>query len=128
MRELRSSDLRHARELRRADAELQKAILVAMNTAVTKAESASEKRADASNEIRSAMMDQQRLLMPRLEADAEGRSRDDKLAELRQGYLASRDTMSGARVGWGLALVAASLLTSVIAVAFTMSGGCGARP
>ncbi len=54
--------------------------------AITKAETATEKRFDSVNEFRSAMSDQSRLLMPRAEADARFGSVAEKIEEMKKIY------------------------------------------
>lgn len=76
------------------------AALLASDKAVTKAETAAEKRFDAANEFRGQLADQARTFMPRQEAEA----RLANMAELLAAITAKQDRVehkgAGLKEGW----------------------------
>jgi hypothetical protein len=87
--------------------ELVQSALISAKEAVTKAESASEKRFDAVNEFRNTLSDQQRTLMPRAEAEIVFQSLRDRLETL-EGFdkiKAGEKKGAGEIIAWTLAAI-----------------------
>jgi hypothetical protein len=90
------------------------AALSAAEKAVVKAEGAAERRFDSVNEFRATLEDQQRLLIPRLEAESRMAAIDRRL-EIAERVLAegsSRRLGSQATIAYGIAAI-----SSLIAIA-----------
>lgn len=87
--------------------------LSAAKEAVSKAETAAEKRFDSVNEFRSTLKDQQLTLISRNEADIRFKSIEEKLSttELRVAQIASK--AEGANWAWGVLVGAIGLIIAV---------------
>jgi hypothetical protein len=92
------------------------AALAAAQKAVEKAEAASEKRFESVNEFRATLSDQARLLMPRLEAEAQYRTITEKIDVLTSRVNAREDRGAGMSQGW-------VILLGIVAVIGTIIGG-----
>jgi hypothetical protein len=105
----------------------------AMDTAVTKAEVATEKRFDSMNEFRGTLSDQAATLMPRAEALSRFKGYDEQISELKNdvGLLRENQSRSGgkesageqasAKSDWNVGIVIAIVL-SLIASAISAAG------
>jgi|ERR1043166_99221 hypothetical protein len=102
--------------------------LASADRAVTKAETASEKRFEAVNEFRNTLADQQRNLMPRQEitvivAAMEGKIQvikdalDGKIGIIQQTLLKLEGRRSGISEGWGWAIGIIGLIVAIISIA-----------
>lgn len=109
------------------------AALAASEKAVIKAETASEKRFENVNEFRAALSDQQRLFMPRSEAEAismaqamkfqsDVKSLHDKIEGIEKRLNTSEGRGGGMQSLWGWMIGAAALLLTAIALAFKAMG------
>lgn len=67
------------------------AAMAASEKAVLKAENAAEKRAEASNEIRAAMVDQQKNFAERAGTEMQFRAQDNRITELKEAVTARLD-------------------------------------
>ena len=114
----------HDRRYEQRFADQQQAVEAALSAAkeaVIKAETAAEKRFEGVNEFRAALGDQQRLLMPRSEADRAITALSEKLLALEKQFDGLVAERQGLRGGWGYAvgvigfvLALASLIALVI--------------
>ena len=122
-KELRKADLQHARELRKADSDLRRAVVNAINTATSKQEAQYDKRFEAGNEIKGAMHDaqvlQQRVQMPRSEAEVTSKAQDVKIGALQDANIARLSEGVGRLAGWGWA---AAVVLLALAVFFGLQG------
>jgi len=118
---------------RRVDGQIlaqKEAVAIAMNAAdraVSKAEVASEKRFESVNEFRSALSDNGRMQMPRLEAEGIFKAINDKF-EAANGALSHRIDIlaanatknegqsSGVHAGWGYAVGVVGLVSLLISL------------
>jgi hypothetical protein len=103
--------------------------LTASEKAVSKAETATEKRFDAVNEFRGTLSDQARLLIPREEVNARFSASDQKIEGLKEQFQKdigslkeTRSEVSGKEKGrdhtWAIALaIGLAVLGDIIAVA-----------
>jgi hypothetical protein len=85
--------------------------------AITKAESANDKRFDGVNEFRGQLGDQTRLLMPRLEVEEKFKGLEKSLSELTTRVNSRDDRGRGMGEIWGYivgAIGAAALLLSLV--------------
>jgi len=90
------------------------AALASAEKAVTKAEAASEKRFEASNEVRGAMDDLTRTMMPRSEAQVGLNALREKVDELQKKIVASEASQTGRASQW---VLIAGAIFLVIAIA-----------
>ena len=90
---------------------------IAQERAVSKAETAAEKRFDAVNEFRSTLADQQRTLMPRVEAELHFA----RLATVEKAVGALQSRGSGVSAGWGYAFGVAMFILAVVTVVWKVS-------
>jgi hypothetical protein len=86
--------------------------LMSAQQAVSKAETAAEKRFDAVNEFRATLADQQRTLMPRAEAELMFESINERILLLTE----SRSRQLGSIDGWGRAIAVAGALIAAYAL------------
>jgi hypothetical protein len=77
------------------------AALNATKEAVLKAEIASEKRFESVNEFHSALSDQQRTLLPRVEAEQRLAQLADRIDKLERAAVAQTGQRAGLRESWG---------------------------
>ena len=109
-----------------------RAALESAEKAITKAETATEKRFDAVNEFREQLRDQSSTFMPRVEAEQRIAQLAEKLdgieARMNSGFasLGSRlDLASGAGQGYrnltGLVFGAASFVSALVAIVYAVS-------
>ena len=89
--------------------------LNAAKEAVRKAEIAAEKRFDSVNEFRATLSDQQRTLMPRVEADLQFGALRKEIDELTRTVAARNERRSGAKDLWGYIIGALGALIGIIA-------------
>lgn len=92
-----------------------------LDKAVTKAETATEKRFESVNEFRSALNDSNRLLMPRAEAERALQTLSDKLDALTHRVNAKNDQTTGKGQSWALIIAGTSLLSTVLGMAFLIA-------
>jgi CHASE3 domain sensor protein len=94
--------------------------LAGQKEAVTKAETAAEKRFESVNEFRNTLSDQQRTLMPRAEAEVKFEVNN----KLMDAILARLDKTEGKGAGlsqsWGVLVGAVGLIGSLIAIVYTV--------
>lgn len=119
-------DLLHERDLRyeqrfEAQEEARKAAVSVVESAVRKAEQASERRFDSVNEFRATLSDQATHLMPRSESTQRWNSLSEKLDLLNSRLDRLEGRSSGLNAGWiyigqGLAIIAA-----IIGIAIAMA-------
>lgn len=83
-----------------AQREMTALALTASDRAVTKAETATEKRFDAVNEFRATLSDQARNLMPRAETELQFKSINADIALMKEQFLAQRGVNTGLHQGW----------------------------
>jgi hypothetical protein len=76
----------------------------AIKEAITKAESANDKRFDGVNEFRGQLGDQTRLLMPRLEVEEKFKGMEKSISELTTRVNAREDRGRGMGEIWGYVL------------------------
>jgi hypothetical protein len=105
-----------------------KSAIDGIDRAVTKAETANERRFEGVNEFRSTLSDQQRQFIPRLEVEAVLEGINQKIAEQEKRMAADSGERKGTRMGsaavWGIAaMVFALILTSLSIAAFFMTRG-----
>jgi hypothetical protein len=105
----------------KAQEEAVAAALAAADRAVTKAEVASEKRFDSVNEFRAALNDNNRLLMPRLEAEQSFRVLSDKISDLSTKVAARDDQGRGLAIGWGYLVGAAGLIGMIATMVYELT-------
>jgi len=86
----------------RAQKELSSLALDSAQRAITKAEGAVEKRFDAVNEFRATLADQQRSLMPRLEAERWFNTLTDDIRMLKENNLKRASESTGLHAGWSI--------------------------
>jgi hypothetical protein len=113
-------DIRYEQRFKAMDEKTSLA-LTASEKAVSKAETATEKRFDAVNEFRATLGDQARLLIPREEVNARFSAYDAKVEALKEqiakdiGSLKeSRSESIGRSAAWGVAMFVAFSLLSII--------------
>jgi hypothetical protein len=92
-----------------------------LDKAVTKAETATEKRFESVNEFRSALNDSNRLLMPRAEAERALQTLSEKLDTLTQRVNAKDDQNTGKGQSWALILSGVSLISTLLGMAFLIA-------
>ena len=93
------------------------AALLAVKEAVQKQETASEKRFESVNEFRATLADQQRMLMPRIEAEQRIQALEKQLEILRTGFVERRAQGAGMREMWGYIIGAIGVLLAILAYA-----------
>lgn len=96
--------------------EATKNALAASDRAVTKAESASEKRFDAVNEFRATLADQQRNLMPRGEVEILIKAINEKIDSLNITTISRQSKDTGTREGIGTVALVAGLISTLIVI------------
>jgi hypothetical protein len=89
------------------------AALAAAKEAVTKAESASEKRFESINEFRGTLSDQARTLMPRAEAEAQFKVLNEKLEAINARLSARENQSQGLAAGWGYVVGFVGVATAI---------------
>lgn len=99
------------------------AALSAAKEAVVKAETASEKRFEGVNEFRAALGDQQRTLMPRIEAEVRMNVLDQKIAALEKTATASVGRQAGASNLWGWIAGVVGIALALISLLLRIGGG-----
>ena len=92
------------------------AALNAAKEAVLKAEDASEKRFEGVNEFRQTLGDQQRLLMPRVEAVQRMESIEKTLDELKRTKATTEGQRAGAKEGWGAIAAVLGAISIVLGI------------
>jgi len=91
------------------------AALAAADRAVGKAEAAAEKRFEGVNEFRSTLADQQRTLLPRIEADLNFKALTSRLDTVESAVRRAEGVGVGVAKGWALAVGLMGLISVVIA-------------
>jgi ferritin-like metal-binding protein YciE len=104
------------REAFAAQREAINAALASADRAVSKAEIASEKRFDAVNEFRGQLGDQQRTLMPRMEAENRIASLAEKLAVLEGFRTEMLSKGTGSREGYAFAIGVIGVVLTILSV------------
>jgi hypothetical protein len=89
------------------------AALAAAKEAVTKAESASEKRFESINEFRGTLSDQARTLMPRAEAEGQFKVLNEKLDALSARLSARENQSQGLASGWAYVVGIVGILSGL---------------
>lgn len=99
------------------------AALAGQKEAVTKAEVAAEKRFESVNEFRNTLSDQQRMLLPRLEAEVKFINIEKNFDSMIKEISSLRETRSlntgkseGVGVGWAWIVGAITVIAAVIAL------------
>ena len=102
--------------------------LTSSKEAVTKAETATEKRFDAVNEFRGTLSDQASTLLPRAEAGARFSGYDEKLEEIKKEIVFLRETRSqmqgrsfGFSASWAIAMSLLMVAIGLIGVIVTLA-------
>lgn len=101
-------------------AALEKAMQTALasaDRAVSKAETAAEKRFDSVNEFRGLVADQQRTLMPRSEAELAMLGLTRRVDAIEKAQISNAGEKTGTHAGWIYAIGAATLFSTVLAIA-----------
>lgn len=105
------------------------AAMAASEKAVLKAENAAEKRAEASNEIRAAMVDQQRTFADRNGTDMQFKALSERTTEIKDtvtaridGVEKKLDAMLNKVIGFGLLI---TFIVGIIAIFGGLIGGNG---
>jgi len=91
--------------------------LTAADRAVTKAETAAEKRFEAVNEFRSTLADQQRTLMPRAETELLIRGVLERINKLEDSQMRRAAVGQGLHLGWVVLIGLIGLMGTVIGIA-----------
>ena len=86
----------------------------AADRAMNKAEGATEKRFEGVNEFRARLADQQRMLMPRAEAEVFFKNMEIRLAALEKINFESNGSTVGLSTGWALAIAAIGFITGIV--------------
>jgi hypothetical protein len=107
------NDRRYDERFRESERAFQ-AALESAKEAVLKAEAASEKRFAGLNELRGAMEDQQRLYMPRSEAEIRMRAIEEQGAIAAKQLSGLMGQKTGGRETWGWVFGAAALALTVV--------------
>jgi len=84
--------------------------------AITKAETAADRRFDGVNEFRASLSDQQRTLIPRLEFEAMRDAMVEKIATLERQLLSQTTRSSTWNQGWLLIVSIGSLILTLILI------------
>ena len=92
------------------------ASLTAADRAVSKAETAAEKRFDSVNEFRGLVGDQQRTLMPRAEAEVILAGHNKRLDAMEQAIATRIGEGAGIHAGWGYAVGIIGVVLALIAM------------
>ncbi|HLG40291.1 MAG TPA: hypothetical protein VI461_11515 [Chitinophagaceae bacterium] len=92
------------------------AALAASDRAVSKAETASEKRFDAVNEFRATLADQQRNLMPRNEVEILVKGISDRIKKIENIILLSQGKGTGISTSWGFIVGGIAIISGMIAL------------
>jgi len=99
-----------------AQREAIQAALAAQDRAVSKAEMAAEKRFEGVNEFRAQLGDQQRTLMPRVEAENRMNALAEKIGVLEGFRTEQLSKGSGAREGYGFAIGVVGLVLALLSI------------
>lgn len=113
---LREMDERHEQRFN-SQKELVASALSSADKAVMKAETAAEKRFDSVNEFRSLVNDQQRTLMPRLEAEIVAKALNDKIDLLTRLLAEARGQQKGVSMSVVIVGSAMTLIISIVVAA-----------
>ena len=92
-----------------------------MHTAVSKAETAHEKRFDSINEFRAQLRDQQVTFMPRPEAEKSIQANAEKIDSLQARMDRNEGRGNGLNQGWAYLVGAVGLAATVIIIVMTLS-------
>jgi Flp pilus assembly protein TadB len=90
--------------------------LTSSEKAVTKAETATEKRFDSVNEFRSTLSDQANTFLPKGESNEKFKAYDDRLKSLEARLNRSEGVGSGLKAMWGYVLAAIMLVIALISL------------
>lgn len=112
---LREMDTRYQQRFEAQQREVQ-AALTAADRAVTKAEVAAEKRFDSVNEFRGLVADQQRTLMPRIEAEVIISNMSKRVDAFDKSLASLSGESRGIHSGWAYALGAVALITTMLSI------------
>lgn len=97
------------------------AALLAAKEAVLKAENATEKRFEATNEFRGQLADQTATLLPRSEYDSNHKALEDKIDALTDRMNRNDGKSSGLSAGWGYLVGAIVLAATIISVILALN-------
>jgi hypothetical protein len=92
------------------------AAINAADRAVTKAETAAEKRFEGVNEFRNTLSDQQRTLMPRAETEIRFKALEEKLDRVQDALAARQNQGEGFGSGWKAAATVLALFITALAI------------
>ena len=98
------------------------AALAAAEKAVTKAETAADKRFESVNEFRNTLADQQRTLMPRAEIEVLMKAQNDKITALTTNQNKTEGKTVGIGQTLGYIIGAIGILSGVLALASRLKG------
>lgn len=98
------------------------AALQAAKEAVIKAETATEKRFEATNEFRGQLADQTATLLPRSEYDSNHKALEDKIDALTDRMNRNDGKSSGLNAGWGYIVGAIGLAATIIGIILAFNG------
>lgn len=112
----------HADQLISAQKEAIAAAMAAADRAVTKAETAAEKRFESVNEFRAAMGDRERAFMPRSELEVLIGGLHNRVNELTARIDRSDGRKTGFGDGWGWAVGAVGLVVGLVMALMKMMG------
>jgi UDP-N-acetylglucosamine transferase subunit ALG13 len=90
--------------------------LAASDRAVSKAETASEKRFDAVNEFRATLADQQRNLMPRLEVEIVTKGMNERIEKVENAIILQAGKGQGMSYLWGYIVGVVGVLIAIISL------------
>jgi hypothetical protein len=99
---------------------LTQAALVAAQAAVSKAETATEKRFEGVNEFRASLADQAARLMPRAETEIRLTALSDRLGELIVRIERNEGRSTGLSQGWGYLVALVAVIGTVLGVVFAL--------
>lgn len=99
--------------------------LSASEKAITKAEAAAEKRADASNEIRAAMVDQQKNFANLAQTNLQFANLTQRIEAVERAIASSKDKSAGVGQTWGLLAAVIFATAAMVGLIFVVLRGVG---
>lgn len=97
--------------------------LISAERAVSKAETAAEKRFDAVNEFRGSLADQQRMLMPRSEAEIRLKSLEERIIIMERYGGQQSSHAAGLGSGWAYAVGGLGIVLAIAALIVQFARG-----
>jgi len=111
---------------RHAAAEKQvSAALAASKEAISKAEAATNARFEAGNEIRNAMIDRERMFIPRAEVEAREAAMGTRVAALEKRQDANAAERAGIKGGYGYAVGVVGFVLAIVSVVVMLMKATG---